>query len=41
MGIAIAAACLVLLVLLAAWIDGGEVPLHPIVQKIETPESLR
>lgn len=34
-------ALLVLAVLIAAWIDGGEEPLHPIEQPVELPESAR
>ena len=33
------AAVLVALVLVYAWIDGGEEPLRPIVQPIEVPEA--
>ena len=35
------AAVLVALVLVYAWVDGGEEPLRPIVQSIEVPEVAR
>ena len=33
------AAVLVALLLVYAWIDGGEAPLRPIVQPIDVPEA--
>ncbi len=30
----------IIVVIALAWIDGGEEPLHPIVQEIEVPERL-
>ena len=33
------AGCAAVLVLAIAYVDGGEEPIHPIVQQISTPES--
>ena len=38
-GIGWVAAALVAALLLYAWIDGGEEPLHPIVEPVAVPES--
>lgn len=35
------AALILLLVMIAAWIDGGEEPLRPITRDVPLPESLR